>query len=166
MAIRRPSVYSPTWIYQDSLYLDNGPEQLRYVVVKWDGAVYKRKSQTFDYSNPPYISSEQKGGSIVARLDYTVYGKLITIDSWEVNWRDEWPLRLAINYLINCLYSPGRGYLIRVVKTPEDIAFWQSEDFGPTDNLYNYFELDPVVQGEPPSYLIYPPRQYENITGG
>ena len=135
-------------------------------MVKWDGAVYSRVSQTFDYSNPPYSNSEQRGGNIVARVDYTVNGKLITIDSWEVNWRDEFPLRLAVNYLINCLYSHGKGYLIRVVKTPEDIAFWQSEDFGPTDNLYNYFELDPVVQEEPSSYLIYPPKIYENTTEG
>jgi hypothetical protein len=137
MAIRRPSIYSPTWIYQDFLYLDNPPEQLRYVVVKWDGAVYTRTSQTFDYSNPPYSNSEQKGGSIVARIDYTVNGKLVTIDSWEVNWRDEWPLRLAINYLVNCLYDPNKDYVIRVIKTPEDIAFWQSEDFKPITNLYD-----------------------------
>ena len=158
MAIRRPSIYSPTWIYQDFLYLDNPPEQLRYVVVKWDGAVYTRTSQTFDYSNPPYSNSEQKGGSIVARIDYTVNGKLVTIDSWEVNWRDEWPLRLAINYLINCLYNPEKGYLTRVVKTLEDIAFWQSEKFTPTDNNYNYFYLDPVIQDNPPAYLIYNPN--------
>jgi len=137
MAIRRPSIYSPTWVYQDFLYLDSPPEQLRYILVKWDGEIYPRVSETFDYSNPPYSDSEQRGGSIVARLDYTLNDKLVTIDSWEVNWRDEWPLRLAINYLVNCLYNPGKDYVIRVIKTPEDIAFWQSEEFTPIINLYD-----------------------------
>lgn len=132
-----------------------GGEELRYLEVKWDGAVYSRQSQTFDYSNPPYPNELQRGGNIVARVDYTVQERLITIDSWDVNWRDEWPLRLAINYLVNCLYRTGDGYVVRVQKTNIDIAFWQSENFFPTDNLFNYFSLDPVVQGEPPAYLIY-----------
>jgi len=158
MAIRRPSIYSPTWIYQDFLYLDAPPEQLRYILIKQDGAVYSRVSQTFDYSNPPYPDDEQRGGDIVCRLDYTINDKLITIDSWEVNWRDEWPLRLAINYLVNCLFHPGKDFVIRVEKEIENIAFWQSEKFAPTDNVYNYYELEPLIQREPPSYLIYNPE--------
>ena len=160
MAIRRPSIYSPTWIYQDFLYLDNPPEQLRYVLVKWDGDIYQRVSETFDYSNPPYPDSDQRGGSIVARLDYTINGKLITIDSWEVNWRDEWPLRLAINYLVNCLYNPGKDYVIRVIKTPEDIAFWQSEHFVPTTNQYDDYlvrfpvDSDTATISVPGSYSV------------
>jgi hypothetical protein len=155
MAIRRPSIYSPTWVYQDFLDFEQADEQLRHIVVKWDGAVYKRVSQTFDYSNPPYSNDEQRGGDIVARIDYTISGKLITIDQWEVNWRDEWPLRLAINFLVNCLYPYSKEYVIRVEKTNIDIAFWQSEYFFPVDNLFNYFEFDPVVQNMPPSYLIF-----------
>jgi hypothetical protein len=155
MAIRRPSIYSPTWIFQDFLYLDGSPEQLRYLLVKWDGAVYSKVSQTFDYSNPPYSDAEQRGGNIVARIDYTLNDKLITIDSWEVNWRDEWPLRIAVNYLANCLYNPKKNYVVRVEKTIVDQAFWQSEFFTPTDNLYNYYELDPIVQNSPPSFLVF-----------
>jgi hypothetical protein len=155
MAVRRPSIYSPTWVFQDFLYADNPPEQLRYLQVKWDGAVFRRKSATFDYSNPPYPDIEQRGGSIVAQIDYTKTGNLITIDSWEVNWQDEWPLRLAINYLINCLYSVGAEYIIRVVKTNIDIAFWQSENFYPLEPEYNFFALDPEVQDNPPTYLVY-----------
>lgn len=154
MAIRKPSIYYPTWVYQDFLYFDSPPEQLRYLQVKWDGAVYPRISQTFDYSNPPFSDSEQRGGNIVAQINYTVLDKLVTIDSWEVNWQDEWPLRLAINYLTNCLYTPRKEFLIRVQKTIIDEAFWQSEEFVPIDNTYNEFYLDPVIQDEPITYLV------------
>ena len=80
MAIRRPSINSPTWLYQDFLYFEDGEEKLRYLQVKWDGEPYTRVSQTFDYSNPPYSGSEQRGGDIVAQIDYTVNQRLITID--------------------------------------------------------------------------------------
>jgi hypothetical protein len=117
MAIRRPGINSPTWLFQDFLYqvsdLLDGPE-LRYLQVKWDGDVYTRVSQSFDYSDPPYIGPEQRGGNIVAQIDYTRQGKIITINDWEVNWRDEWPLRLAANYLIQCLYPADKGYILRV----------------------------------------------------
>lgn len=133
MAIRRPNIASPTWVYQDNLYLQDGNIQYRYVLVKWDGVVYERESQTFDYSNPPYTGNEQRGGSIVARIDYSVEGSLVTIESWEVNWRDEWPLRLAVNYIAQCLYSPKKGFVTRVTK--EAYAFWASEQFVPINNL-------------------------------
>lgn len=162
MAIRRPSIYSPTWIYQDFLYLDSPPEQLRYILVKRDGAVYSRVSQTFDYSNPPYPDDEQRGGDIVCRLDYTINDKLITVDSWQVNWRDELPLRLAVNYLVNCLYGPRGGFVVRVEKTIIDNGFWQSEAFAPYDNVYNDFELDPIVQNSPPSFLVFNPDESGN----
>jgi hypothetical protein len=158
MAIRRPSIASPEWLFQDFLYqapeLLGGPE-LRYVQVKWDGELYTRVSQSFDYSNPPYIGSEQRGGDIVAQVDYTVQGKIITINDWSVNWRDEWPLRLAVNYIIQCLYPAERGYVTRVaggevynqagepiaVAGRDPIAFWVSEQFlsltnRPDDYLY------------------------------
>jgi len=155
MAIRRPSIYSPTWVYQDFLYLDSPPEQLRYVLVKWDGAIYSKISQTFDYSNPPYSDSEQRGGSIVARLDYTVNDKLVTIDSWEVNWRDEFPLRLGVNYIRECLYPTVRGYVILVagdevynqageaiqIANRDPYAFWVSEQYFPVTNKPNDYLL-------------------------
>jgi hypothetical protein len=132
MAIRRPGISSPTWLFQDFLYYEDSPEELRYLVVKWDGEPFERVSETFDYSNPPYSDEDQKGGSIVARIDYTLEGYLITIDSWETNWRDEWPLRLAANYLQNCKYRSEQGYVIQVPK--DAYSFWVSEYFRPYSN--------------------------------
>jgi hypothetical protein len=153
MAIRRPSISSPEWLFQDFLYQPSelpGGSELRYVQVKWDGQLYERTSQTFDYSNPPYMGTEQRGGSIVGRIDYelNVSSQLVTIYSWEVNWRDEWPLRLGVNYLIQCLYPGVKGYVVRVVgdqvynQAGEAIdiantsprAFWVSEQFFPVTN--------------------------------
>jgi hypothetical protein len=132
MAIRRPGIQSPTWLFQDFLYYEDPPSELRYLLVKWDGEIFDRVSETFDYSNPPYADDEQRGGSIVARIDYTIEGFLVTIDSWEVNWRDEWPLRLASNYLRNCKYREWDGYVIQV---PQDAySFWVSEYFHPFSN--------------------------------
>ena len=153
MAIRRPSISSPDWLFQDFLYQPaqglGGPE-LRYLQVKWDGEVYERVSQSFDYSDPPFVGPEQRGGSIVAQMDYEVNAptKLITIYGWETNWRDEWPLRLAVNYLTQCLYPGPKGYVIRVagdqvysqagnpieVAGKDPYAFWVSEQFFPTSN--------------------------------
>jgi hypothetical protein len=165
MAIRRPSIYSPEWVFQDNLYVKDGNIENRYIVVKWDGVIFTRQSQTYDYSNPPYTDDEQRGGSIVARLDYTVEGSLVTIDSWEVNWRDEWPLRLAVNYLTQCLYPFTRNYVCRVDKT--DYAFWVSEQFGPTNNR----NTNAVFQGKDddfrvapdPEYLYFPAPNYNNL---
>lgn len=156
MAIRRPSISSPDWLFQDFLYqsseLLGGPE-LRYIQVKWDGELFERASQSFDYSNPPYLGSKQRGGPIVAQLDYevNVSARTITIYSWDVNWRDEWPLRLAVNYLTQCLYPADRNYVIRVAgdevydqegqpiseanKNP--YAFWVSEQYFPVTNFPN-----------------------------
>jgi hypothetical protein len=132
MAIRRPGIQSPTWLFQDFLYYEDSPKELRYLLVKQDGEVFERVSETFDYSNPPYSDDEQRGGSIVARIDYTIEGYLVTIDSWEVNWRDEWPLRLAANYLRNCKYREWDGYVIEV---PQDAySFWVSEYYFPYSN--------------------------------
>ena len=133
MAIRRPSISSPNWLFQDFLYFEDGAEQQRYITVKYDGEPYTVISETFDYSNPPYSNAEQRGGDIVAQLDYSVIGQTVTIESWGVEWRDEWPLRLAINYLRQCLYPTSKGYLIRVNK--EAYAFWVSEQFKPVTNL-------------------------------
>ena len=153
MALRRPSINSPTWLFQDFLYQDTPEGQERYVQVKWDGKVFDRTSSTFDYSNPPFPDSLQKGGSVVAQLDYTLSGTLVTITHWSVNWRDEWPLRLAANYLQNCLYPAQRKFVIRVagnevysqagepVETPghDPYAFWVSEWFQPITNEPNEY---------------------------
>jgi hypothetical protein len=153
MAIRRPSISSPEWLFQDFLYQESdllgGPE-LRYVQVKWDGKPYERVSQSFDYSDPPFVGPEQRGGSIVGQIDYEVNAstRLVTVYSWSVNWRDEWPLRLGVNYITQCLYPAERGYVIRVagdqvynqagepidVANRDPYAFWVSEQFFPLTN--------------------------------
>jgi hypothetical protein len=133
MALRKPSINNVNWLFQDFLYAQDGPEELRYVTVKYDGEPYKVKSETYDYSNPPYPNPEQKGGEIVAQLDYSVIGQTVTIDGWETNWRDEWPLRLAVNYIRQCLYPNSKGFAVRVVKD-EAYAFWVSEKFVPVTN--------------------------------
>lgn len=84
----------------------------------------------------------------MCQVDYTLSGKVVTITDWFVNWKDEWPLRLASNYLANCLYNQGRGYVLRVVgdevysqsgavisvpnRNPN--AFWVSEGYLPVTN--------------------------------
>ena len=151
MAIRRPSIASPEWLFQDFLYqapeLLGGPE-LRYVQVKWDGEPYIRASESFDYSDPPYVGPEQRGGDIVAQVDYTIQGTAVTITDWSINFRDEWPLRLAVNYLTQCLYPTEKNYVILVagdevynqagepIQQPnrDPYAFWVSEQFFPLTN--------------------------------
>ena len=153
MAIRRPSISSPNWLFQDFLYQEAdglGGSELRYLQVKWDGEPYERVSQTFDYSNPPYVGAEQRGGSIVGQIDYelNVSTRLVTIYAWNVNFRDEWPLRLGVNYITQCLYPPTKGYIVRVsgdevynqagepinVANKNPYAFWVSESFDPITN--------------------------------
>jgi hypothetical protein len=160
MAIRRPSISSPEWLFQDFLYQAAdapGGSDLRYVQVKWDGEIYTRVSQTYDYSNPPFVGSEQRGGSIVGQIDYEVNAstRLVTIYAWNTNWRDEWPLRLAVNYLRECLYPSVKGYVIRVVGDQvynqageaievagkDPYAFWVSEQFFPISNRPNDYLL-------------------------
>lgn len=153
MAIRRFSIYSPTWSFQDFLYqaaVDPSSSELRYVQVKWDGETYAKISEAFDYSNPLYSDAEQRGGDIVAQLDYEINSstKLVTVYGWEVNFRDEWPLRLAFNYLSQCLYPPDKGFVLRAtgeevynqagepikVASKVPYAFLASEQFFPVTN--------------------------------
>ena len=153
MAIRRPSLSSPDWLFQDFLYQEAsglGGSELRYLQIKWDGTPYTRVSQSYDYSDPPYVGPEQRGGSIVGQIDYdvNVSTRLVTIYAWSVNFRDEWPLRLGANYLNQCLYPASKGYTIRVagnqvynqagdpVEQPnkDPYAFWVSERYNPLTN--------------------------------
>jgi len=128
MAIRRPSVYRQNdFVVQDFLDYETEDEELRYLLVKYDGESFTLVKQTFD-SNPP----EFWGGSIIARIDYTLREKVVIIDHWEVFWRDEWPLRLGAQYLVNCLYKSELGYSILVNK--EQYPFWVSENFFPFSN--------------------------------
>jgi hypothetical protein len=86
----------------------------------------------------------------VAQLDYEVNAstKLVTVYNWSVNFRDEWPLRLGVNYLTQCLYPAVKGYTVRVagdevynqageaieVANSDPYAFWASEQFNPLTN--------------------------------
>ena len=154
MAIRRPSISSPDWLFQDFLYQEAsglGGTELRYLQIKWDGEPYTRVSQSYDYSDPPYKGAEQRGGSIVGQIDYDVNAstRLVTIYAWNVNFRDEWPLRLGATYLSQCLYPASKGYTIRVagdqvynqagdpVEQPnkDPYAFWVSERYNPLTNF-------------------------------
>ena len=99
MALRKPGIGNPNWLFQDFLYFEDGAEQQRYIQVKYDGEPYTVISETFDYSNPPYSNA----------------------------------LRLAVNYIRQCLYPTSKGYVIRVNK--DAYAFWVSEQFKPVTNL-------------------------------
>jgi hypothetical protein len=116
--------------------------------VKWDGKPFTRVSQSFDFSDPPFVGSEQRGGSITAQIDYSVVGNVVTIEDWQTNWRDELPLRIGINYLVNCLYPYYKNWVVRVRKDTEASAFWVSEYFFPYANevgpeTYLYFSAGP-----------------------
>jgi len=128
MAIRRPSVYRQSdWVFQDFPFYEEATEEMRYAVAKFDGEVAELYKETFDYSSPAL-----SGGPIVARIDYTLVGQAVTINSWELNWRDEWPLRLLVQWLIHCVYRQSLGYTVAVDK--EAYAFWVSEMFTPLTN--------------------------------
>ena len=128
MAIRRPTVYRENqFIFQDFLFHQDGDTSLRYAVAKYDGEPFDTLASTFDISDPTYSA-----GSVVARVDYTVSEKLVIIDHWEINWRDEWPLRLTVQFLTNCVYRLGEGYQFRVNK--DVYPFWVSENFFPVTN--------------------------------
>ena len=128
MAIRKPSLFSKgSWAFQDFLDYTNGAEELRYLLVKHDGEDFSQVKQTFD-SNPP----EFWGGPIVARIDYSLVGSVVTINHWEGFWKDEWPLRLGIQHLVHCLYKQQLGFTMIVDK--EQYPFWVSEYFFPLSN--------------------------------
>jgi hypothetical protein len=155
MAIRRPGISTSEFYYQDFLDDENNGAEYRHLDIKYaSGEPFQVISQTFDYSNPPYSDLEQRGGGIVGTIYYVKLSTnpgTIIIEDWFVNWRDEWPLRLGANYLVNCLYRPGGNYRFLVGK--EAYAFWASEQFAPVDNL-------------PDTFMGYPPTYLENITFG
>jgi hypothetical protein len=139
MAIRKPSAYrQDLWVIQDFLDFEDGPEQLRYILVKFDGEPFDLVYETVDYTD------SLKGGNIVARIDYSKVGDLITLENWEVFWKDEWPLRLGLQYLTNCLYPSSSGFVIRVIQDP--YPFWVSENFNPVTND----PLDPLIRNGNP----------------
>jgi len=165
MAIRKPSRYTGQWFYENVLeyeitefatgfavydpdhyypaytYVEDFPLVTQGILAGFyskqpDTAVpvqFKSlKIKLFD--EPPQRRSELFNNE-VASIEYEVEDKLVTIVSWQHTWRDEWPIRLGLNYLTNCLYRPGQGIVFRVVKDP--IAFWQSERFRPLGGHYD-----------------------------
>ena len=146
MAIRRPSVFSSEWLVQDFPLSIDGSTEWRYTQIKWDGLTFSRENETFDYSNPPYANSEQRGGPIIAQIDYNIVGNVITIEDWSTIWRDELPLRVGINNLVNCRYPHYKNWVVRVAKDTEAYAFFVSEYFLPYTNevspeSYLYFTV-------------------------
>jgi hypothetical protein len=137
MAIRTPAIDNPSWLFQEFLEDKEGTLEYRVLQVKYDGNPFNRVSETFDYSNPPFTDDNQRGGPIVAEIQFSLEGKLVTILDWCVNWRDEWPLRLGVNCLIRCRYRPTLGYVVRVDK--EVSPFWISEQFNPYDKSPNSY---------------------------
>lgn len=133
MSTRRPSYrVRNLFVFQDLLYSDEEDSSLRFLLVKFDGEPYEKTGETSD-SSPPDIAS----GSIVARIDYSLEGSLVTVLQWESVWRDDWPLRLASQHLSRCLYQESKGYVLRV--EDEAHSFWVSEGFSPvTNNPSNY----------------------------
>jgi hypothetical protein len=133
MAIRIPSELSKQWLCQDFLQADIPGGQLRHLRVKFDQENFTTIAESFDIG--------EQGGPIVGQINYTKIGMSITIDSWSFNWRDEWPLRIGVNHLVNCLYNTRRGFVHRVIPR-QAYAFWVSEDFVPS-----------LIKGDPYLYL-------------
>lgn len=135
MAVRRPSIFQQNeFVFQDFLDYESGDTQLRYLLVKYDGEPFSYVKETFD-TNPPVF----RGGSVIGRIDYSITGQIVEILHWEVYWRDEWPLRLAVQYFAHCLYKSALGYSILVNK--EQYPFWVSENFFPSTNSPNHYLL-------------------------
>jgi hypothetical protein len=144
MAIRRPSISSPQWLFQDFLYLSEPGKESRFLQVKLRPEPYIQPPGSADLSQPPCA----QWGDIVGQIDYELSDKVVTITNWEVNWRDEYPIRLGVNYLANCLYRSSLGYVLLVagaevyanngepipVAGRDPNAFWVSENFFPPTN--------------------------------
>ena len=172
MAIRKPSRYTQQWYYEDVLeyevtefpsgfavydpdeyypmytYVEDFPLVSEGFLAGFyskgadDAVPTQFRSLKIKYFNEPPETKRDLFNNEVASIEYEVQDKLITIVGWQHTWRDEWPIRLGLNYLTNCLYRPGRGFVFRVIKDP--IAFWQSERFLPLGGHY-----DPYVVRTP-----------------
>ena len=172
MAIRKPSRYTQQWYYEDVLeyevtefpsgfavydpdayypmytYVEDFPLVSEGFLAGFyskgadDAVPTQFRSLKIKYFNEPPETKRDLFNNEVASIEYEVQDTLITIVGWQHTWRDEWPIRLGLNYLTNCLYRPGRGFVFRVIKDP--IAFWQSERFLPLGGHY-----DPYVVRTP-----------------
>jgi hypothetical protein len=152
-AVYDPDAYYPAYTYViDFPLVTQGILEGFYSKVSDTGVPTLFKSLKIKYTEEPIQNKSELFNNEVAAIHYEVQDKIITIVAWDnYNWRDEWPIRLGLNYLTNCLYRPGYGYIFRVVKDP--IAFWQSERFLPLGGHY-----DP--------YLVRTPQWVPGPTGG
>jgi hypothetical protein len=139
-AVYDPDEYYPMYTYVEDFPLVTQGFLSGFYSKEADTAVPTQfrslKIKLFD--EPPETKQELFNND-VASIDYEVEivgkglgsGKLVTIVGWQHTWRDEWPIRLGLNYLTNCLFRPSfnGGTVFRVLKDP--IAFWQSERFVP-----------------------------------
>ena len=131
MAIRKPSRYTGQWFYEDVLeyevtefatgfavydpdhyypaytYEEDFPLVTEGLLAGFyakgpDTAVPTKfkslKIKLFD--EPPQHRSELFNNE-VASIEYEVQDKIVTIVSWQHTWRDEWPIRLGLQYLTN-----------------------------------------------------------------
>lgn len=170
MAIRKPGRYNQRWYYEDVLeyevtefptgfavydpdeyypaytYVEDFPLVTEGILAGFyskpaDTAVPTQfRSLKIKFFNEPVSNKRELFNNEVGSIEYEVQDRLVTIVAWQHTWRDEWPIRLGLSYLTNCLYRPGRGIVFRVIKDP--IAFWQSERFLPLGGHY-----DPYLVG-------------------
>jgi len=165
MALRTPSRYSTQWYYEDKLeYVITNPSTTFYeydfdfqvppnyfvfnTTLNAEGFYIKGPSERqykefrsltiklWDHEDIP-TRRQDTFNNEVAVIEYEVDQNLVTVTNWQHTWRDEWPIRLGFQYIRNCLYKPGQGYVLRVVKDP--LAFWQSEGFEPVTGKYGEY---------------------------
>jgi hypothetical protein len=136
-AVYDPDAYIPAYTYVHDFPLVTQGILAGFYTKGADTAVPTLfKSLKIKYFDEPPERKSELFNNEVASIEYEVQDKIITIVAWNnYGWQDEWPIRLGLNYLTNCLYRPGYGYIFRVVKDP--IAFWQSERFLPLGGHYD-----------------------------
>jgi len=148
------AVYDPDEYYPAYTYVEDFPLVTEGILAGFyskppDTAVPTQfRSLKIKFFNEPVSNKRELFNNEVGSIEYEVEtiggglgsGELVTITGWQHTWRDEWPIRLGLSYLTNCLYRPGRGIVFRVIKDP--IAFWQSERFLPLGGHY-----DPYLVG-------------------
>jgi len=151
-AVYDPDAYYPAYTYvEDFPLVTQGILDGFYSKQADDAIPTQFRSLKIKLFDEPPENRRELFGNEVASIEYEVQdgpggglgrGKLITIVGWQHTWRDEWPIRLGLNYLTNCLYRPGQQTVFRVLKDP--IAFWQSERFLPLGG-----HLDPYLVRTP-----------------
>jgi hypothetical protein len=151
------AVYDPDEYYPAYTYVEDFPLVTEGILAGFyskpaDTAIPTQfRSLKIKFFNEPPESKQELFNNETASIEYEVQSmpggllgapKLVTIVGWQHTWRDEWPIRLGLSYLTNCLFRPGvgAGTVFRVMKDP--IAFWQSERFLPLGGHY-----DPYLVG-------------------